>query len=93
MASYPRRIAKASTAELTIPIGGGRVTATLTLADFGLATKIEALISIMVIRKAPVVDDVYEPSGGINATADAIGLTLAAGTGTTLIAEASVVGY
>jgi len=91
--SYPRRLGKASTADLTIPIGGGRVATSVSLADLGLDSAIEAVLNVNVERKAPIVDDVYEPSAGINATADAVGTTIAAGTGTTLQAELTVLGY
>ncbi|MHC1572237.1 MAG: hypothetical protein ACXQTL_05760 [Methanosarcinales archaeon] len=89
--SYERVIRSAKTSDLTIPIGGGIVTASLSLADFGLS-RFEVILNVRAIRKEPVVGDVYEPSVGFNATGDAIGLTLAAGTGTTLAAEVDVLG-
>jgi len=89
---YARRLGKA-TATLAIPIGGGRAVTSLTLSDFGLDTKIEFIMNVGVNRKTPIVNDVYEPSAGINDTSDAVGITLAAGTGTTLQAEVTVLGY
>jgi len=90
---FPVRVKKAATGDLTIPIGGGSVTASVTIADLGLASKIELLIGTNILRKVPIVDDVYAPSAGINTTLDAIGITVAAGTGTTLVAEVVAVGY
>jgi len=89
--SYPRVIKKASTGLLTIPIGGGSVTASLTTTDLGLSS-LELILNVRVIRHDPVVNDVYEPSYGFNASGDAVGITVAAGTGTTLEAEALVLG-
>jgi len=77
---------------VTIPVGGGSATASISLSSFGLTSKIEAILSVNVKRQAPVVNDVYAPSVGINATQDAVGITLAAGTGTTLLAEITVLG-
>jgi len=90
--TYNRRLGKA-TATLTIPIGGGRATTSLTLSDFGLDTKIEFIVNVNVNRKTPIVNDVYEPSAGINETSDAVGVTLSAGSGTTLATEVTVLGY
>jgi len=83
---------KTASATVTIPIGGGSATASLTLADFNLSYKIEAILHIGVRRQAPIVSDVYSPEGGINAAGNAIGLTLYAGTGTTLSVDAIVAG-
>jgi len=88
----PVPIKKATSADVTIPIGGGSATVNVTASDLGL-TKIEYVVNLSVKRKAPVVNDVYAPSYGINATNDAIGITLAAGTGTTLAVEVTVLGY
>jgi len=71
---------------VTIPIGGGSATASISKpADL---SKIGAILTFRVRREAPIVNDVYDPSFGINASQDAVGITLAAGTGTTLTAEA-----
>jgi len=87
----PRRvIRKATTPDLTIPIGGGRATSSLAPADFGLSL-IEAIINVKVIRKEPIADTVYEPDVGI-ATDGVIGITLFAAQGTTLAAEVTVIG-
>jgi len=89
--SYPRRFRLLTSGVVTIPIGGGRVTTTVSKpADF---TRIEFILHVNVKRLSPEVDDVYEPSVGINATQDAVGLTLVAGTGTTLQAEIGIIGY
>ena len=85
------KIKTAKTSDLTIPIGGGSVTATLTLSDFGLSS-FDAILNVEIERKTPIVNDVYEPSYGFNSGLDAIGITLAAGTGTTLAAEVTVLG-
>lgn len=69
---FRKVIAKYVTADLTIPIGGGQATTSISPSDMGVS-KIETIISI----KAP---------DGI------IGLTLAAGTGTTLVAEVLAIG-
>ena len=87
----PTVIKKASVT-VTIPIGGGLVTTSLSAADFGL-TKIERILDVVVHREAPVVPDVYAPSYGINATSDGVGITLGGGTGTTLRVEVTVSGY
>ena len=71
---------------VTIPIGGGSVTAVIDKPT--TLTKIGAILTFTVKREAPIVDDVYEASYGITPAGDAIGLTLSAGTGTTLTAEA-----
>ena len=89
--SYERVIRSAKSGDVTIPIGGGSATVSLTLSDFNLS-RFEVILNVKVERKAPIVNDVYEPSYGFNATGDAIGLTLAAGTGTTLVAEVTVLG-
>ena len=88
----PITIKEATTADITIPIGGGSATVSLTTADFGLSSRIDYILDLKVEREVPIVDDVYAPSYGINATGDAIGITLAAGTGTTLRAAAVVLG-
>ena len=88
---HPRIIKKVTTPDITIPIGGGSATADLTLSDFGLST-FEVILDVEVERKIPIVDDVYEPSYGFNSGLDAIGITVAAGTGTTLAAEVTVLG-
>jgi len=82
---------KSASLTLTIPIGGGRVTGTRTLADFGLNKKIEYIIDVEIDRGSPIVNDVYEPSYGIT-PANTVGITLAAGTGTTLTANILVMG-
>jgi len=71
---------------VTIPIGGGSATASI--AKPATLTGIGAILSFEVVREVPIVDDVYEASYGINASGDAVGVTLAAGTGTTLTARA-----
>ena len=84
-------IKRASTT-VTIPIGGGSATASLTLSNFGLTKKIEVLLSVVVRRQTPIVSDVYAPSAGINASLDAVGLTVYAGSGTTLAVDVTVMG-
>jgi hypothetical protein len=87
-----RSLAKATSSDVTIPIGGGSATSSLTTSDFGLR-KIETIVHVRVIRKAPVVNDVYEPSAWVEPDGSAIGLSLFAGTGTTLAAEVVVAGF
>jgi len=77
---------------LTIPIGGGRATGSISLASFGLDTKIEYILDVRIDRKTPIVNDVYEPSYGI-VDNTVVGITVAAGTGTTLTANVLVIGY
>lgn len=91
--ALPIKIKEAVTPDLTIPIGGGSATASVTIADLGLSTRIEWVVDVEVERRAPVVNDVYAPSYGVNATGDAIGLTVAAGTGTTLAVRVVALGY
>ena len=88
----PSRLKKASVT-VTIPIGGGRVNTSLTLTDFGLNNAIEYIINVNVIRRDPIINTVYAPSAGITLNSQAVGLTLAAGAGTTLTAEVTVLGY
>jgi len=86
-------LGEATTPSLTIPIGGGTITTSLTLADFGLRKEIEMIVNVKVERLPPVVQDVYTPSYGINTTLDAVGITLSAGTGTSLMVMVVVLGY
>ena len=88
----PVKFKEASSGKITIPIGGGIVTGSIAASSFGLS-KILAVVNVRVIRHEPVVADVYAPSVGINATGDAVGYTVAAGTGTTLELVVSVYGY
>lgn len=88
----PLPIKTATSADVTIAIGGGSATTSLSAADFGL-TKIEYIMDVEVEREVPIVNDVYAPSYGINATGDAVGITLSAGSGTTLAARVTVLGY
>jgi len=85
---YPKKTASAT---LTIPIGGGSVTGSITAADLGLSS-IDYVVSLRVKREVPIVDDVYQVSYGLNAGLDAVGITVAAGTGTTLTVEAEAGG-
>ena len=85
---YPK---KKATLTFTIPIGGGSATGSIDAATFGVST-IDYIVNFSVNRKDPVVNDVYQASYGLNAGADAIGITLAAGTGTTLEAEVEIIG-
>jgi len=74
---------KSASRTVTVPIGGGTVLVTITAADLGFA-RVDCVLNLRVERLAPVVPDVYSPSYGINATSDAVGITISAGTGTTL---------
>ena len=89
----PITIKEATSADVTIPIGGGSGTTSITITDLGLSTRIDYILNLEVERRVPIVNDVYAASYGLNAAADAVGITLAAGTGTTLAAKASVLGY
>jgi len=89
--AYERRLGQAKTGSLTIPIGGGRAEASITLSDLGFDSKTEYVIDVRVERLAPIVNDVYEPSYGISD--NTVGLTLFAGTGTTLRADVLALGY
>jgi len=91
--AYERRLGQATTGDLTIPLNGGSVTTSIALSDFGLDSKIEMLVQVNIARKEPVVDNVFAPSAGPNASNDAIGLTVAAGQGTTLSATCTALGY
>jgi hypothetical protein len=71
----------------TIPIGGGEAYNTYTITDFGFTATIDAVLAVRIIRQVPVVDNVYVPSYAIDSTSTKVGITLAAGTGTTLTAE------
>jgi len=88
----PITVKSFTTADITMPLAGGIVTTSIDAASFGL-TKIQEIIDLRIKREAPVIAAVYEPSYGINETGDAIGVTLATGTGTTLKVEATVLGY
>jgi len=83
---------KSASKTVTIPVGGGSATTSITLSDFGLSSKIEAILNVRITRKTPIVNDVYEPSYGITSSLDAVGLTLYAGTGTSLTVECTVFG-
>jgi len=74
---------KVASKTVTIPIGGGTVLVDITAAEFGF-TRVDVVLDLRVARLPPVVPDVYLPSYGVNATNDAIGITISAGTGTTL---------
>ena len=87
----PMAIRTASSDLVTIPIGGGSATVSLSAADFNLS-KIGYILDLEVERKAPIVNDVYAPSYGINATGDGVGVTLAAASGTTLSVNVMVLG-
>jgi hypothetical protein len=87
-----RCLAKATTPNLTIPIGGGSAATTLSAGDFGLR-KIEAVIHVNVIRGEPIVNDVYTPTSWVSSDGLAAGVSLFAGTGTTLAGEITVLGF
>ena len=80
------------TLTFTIPVGGGSATGSISLSNFGLKSKIEGILNVKIKRQAPVTNDVYMPEYGINSSQNAVGITLYAGTGTTLIAEVTVFG-
>jgi len=87
----PVAIKGAYSPAITIPIGGGIVTVSISASSFGLS-KLLHVLDCRVYRAAPVVPDVYAPSYGVNATGDAVGITLAAGSGTTLYTYVVVLG-
>lgn len=51
--AYERRLGQAKTGSLTIPIGGGRAEASITLSDLGFDSKTEYVIDVRVERLAP----------------------------------------
>jgi len=76
----------------TIPVGGGSTTGTIDINNFGLNYKIEGILDVKITRQTPKTDLVYEPEYGINSSQNAVGLTLYAGAGTTLLAQVTVFG-
>jgi len=79
---------------VTIPIGGGSVTTSLTTSDLGLDTpKIKYILNFRIVKSDPPTTDIYAPQYGINASEDAVGITLAAAVGTTLTFEVRAAGY
>jgi len=77
-----------ATASVTIPIGGGTATYEMTAAALGLDTgRVTAILNVRVYQSDPETYLIYEPRYGINAAENAVGLTLAAGIGTTLSFE------
>lgn len=82
-----------TTSAVNIAIGGGSAKTTVTTTNLGLNIKIQAILNVVVERQSPETDDVYVPQYGINTSEDAIGLTLYAGSGTSLAATVSAIGY
>ncbi|MDI6905404.1 MAG: hypothetical protein QMD13_07990 [Candidatus Bathyarchaeia archaeon] len=92
--SIERRLFKAkdlvldrATDTLTIPIGGGFASKTLT---FTKITDIAYIIAINVLGSSPKIGNINVPQ--INIEDNTIGLTIYAGTGTTLTVEALALG-
>jgi len=73
--------------EVTVPIGGGGVGVTFSKSDFGFDRAIECVVSVRIAGMDPDVTDVMEPvcpAVGTTLGAEVVGLTVGAGTGTTL---------
>ena len=83
MASRVMQEIDSNTASVTIPIGGGSVPVNITLA--GLSS-IRYLVRVSIVGIDPDTADIYEPRG-VKVDGNVVGMTLAAGTGTTLTAE------
>jgi len=82
-ASWSFKKVGSSAKTVTMPLAGGIVTTSVNAADLGMA-KINFVLNVQVVKTDPEISDVYYPQYGINATGDAVGITLATGTGTTL---------
>jgi hypothetical protein len=76
--------ARSVTKTVTIPIGGGAAFVNFFLSDFGFSTEIDAIIHVNVSQIAPITNNVYAPSWGINTNSTALGVTVSAGSGITL---------
>ena len=74
---------------VTIPIGGGSAPVNITLANLD---SIVYLCAIKITLADPDVADIYTPRGPV-VTDNIVGMTLAAGTGTTLTAEVEALGH
>jgi len=74
---------------VTIPIGGGNAALNITVTAFSV---IDYVLDVKITAANPDVDDIYHPRG-IKVTGNVVGLTLAAGTGTTLTVEVAVSGH
>ena len=75
------------TVTVTIPIGGGSVPVTLTFPSFSTIT---GILSVQVQSTVPYVSNVFQPQA--NFSGNIVGMTLAAGAGTTLTASVLAIG-
>lgn len=80
------------TLSFTIPVGGGSATGSIDISNLGLGYKVEGILDVKIKRQTPLTNLVYMPEYGINSSENAVGLTLYAGAGTTLLAEITVFG-
>ena len=78
--------------QVTIPNGGGVVAITLSLASFGLSTLIDQVLEARITSMLPNANGTTVIAT-LSGTSTAVGVSLAATTGTTLNALVEVLGY
>jgi hypothetical protein len=70
--------------QAVVPVGGGTVNFSIAASAFGFTRFIEGGTDIAISTMSPVVQNISQPVFGLIGTSLALGVTLGAGTGTTL---------